>query len=159
MHAFGINKWIEIETSQRDVRRGPWPLPSGPKTLSRWRPRTRRKARPSFSSCSPSDSENERKSQIIIQLNIILFVVHFYFKKWIFVTNHRSWETRINLLFQFAAKKLGRFEKHCKNLQIFKRAIFSEFAPSMNTFQKRKLSFKLCTIIYLINLKIKWSYN
>ncbi len=38
-------------------------------------------------------------------------------------------ETRIELLFQFAPEKLGRFEKHCKNLQIFKRAIFFRICP------------------------------
>ncbi len=43
-------------------------------------------------------------------------MVRFIIAKWL---SHWSWETRINLLFQFAAEKLGQFEKQCKNLQFF----------------------------------------
>ncbi len=31
---------------------------------------------------------------------------------------------KLGLLFQFALEKLGRFEKHCRNLLVFKRSIF-----------------------------------
>ena len=61
MEQFSADRVGEIETLPRDVRRAPWPLPCAPKTLSRWRPRIRRKAQPSFSSCSLLDSVNDRK--------------------------------------------------------------------------------------------------
>ncbi len=40
---------------------------------------------------------------------------------------HRSWETRLNLLFQFAPEKLGRFERQCWNFLTFQNGLFFLF--------------------------------
>ena len=47
-----------------------------------------------------------------------------------FMLDHRSRETPINWLFQFAPEKLHRFEKLGRNLLVFKNGLFYPICPS-----------------------------
>ncbi len=50
--------------------------------------------------------------------------------------SHRSWETRINLLFQHVPENLCRYKKlfRIKSFSFFKLAIFFQFAPAAKHF-------------------------